>query len=90
MLSDYERYWHHVDHLDMADADKHDLINIVFQAMQSHVDRAFGDDPVQVALGEHNAERARASEDVIDLSKDEYCTSDLSQTFNDKKGTHEL
>ena len=88
MLPDYERYWHHVDHLDMADANKHVLINIVFQAMQNHVDRAFGDDPVQVALNEHSAERARASEDVIELSKDEYHASDLSQTFNDKKGTH--
>ena len=88
MLPDIERYWHHVDHLDMADADKHDLINIVFKAMQSHVDRAFGVDPVQVALGKNHADCARASEDVIDLSKDEYCASDLSKTFNDKKGTN--
>ena len=90
MLPDHERYWHHVAHLDMADADKHDLIHIVFQAMQSHVDRAFGDDPVQVALGQNSSKGACASEDVIDLSKGEYCTSNLSQTFNDKKGANEL
>ncbi|MEL6118141.1 MAG: hypothetical protein AAFR49_00530 [Pseudomonadota bacterium] len=90
MLPDPERYWHHVAHLDMTDARKIDIINTVFQAMQSQVDRAFGDDPVQLAVAASCAKRASHSSDVIDLSKDDYCTSDLSQTFNDKKGTRKL
>ena len=90
MLPDQERYWHHVAHLDMSDAHKIDIINTVFQAMQSQVDRAFGDDPVQVAVAARGTKRALPAPDVIDLSKGDYSASDLSQSFNDKNGTNEL
>lgn len=86
MLPDPKRYWHHVEHFDMNDAEKTELINMVFCAMQSGVDRAFGDDPVQMALADNGSEIASSKHDVIDLSKDDYSASDLSQTFNDKKG----
>ena len=90
MLPDPERYWHHVAHLDMTDARKIDFINTVFQAMQSQVDRAFGDDPVQLAVAASDAKCALSASDVIDLSKDDYSASGVSQTFNDKKGTNAI
>ena len=71
----------------MSDARKIELINIVHRAMQSGVDRAHGDDLVQLAMAERTTKRALPSQTVIDLSKDEYCVANLSQTFNDKKGT---
>jgi len=86
MLPDPARYWHHVAHLDMADAQKTELINIVFRAMQSEVDRAFGHDPVQVVMATKRGKDALPAPDVIDLSMDDYHVTELSQTFNDKKG----
>ena len=43
-------YWHHVAHFDMPDDRKAELLFAVWRIMQSFVDRAFGDDPVQQAL----------------------------------------
>ncbi|MEP5731716.1 MAG: hypothetical protein ABJL67_20340 [Sulfitobacter sp.] len=86
MLPDTRKYWHHVDRLDVSDAQKSELINIVFRAMQSGVDRAFQDDPVQMALASRGHERAFKANDVVELSKDDYRTAELAQTFNDQKG----
>ena len=47
---DADKYRHHVEHLDMPDDRKAELLFSVWQIMQSFVDRAFGDDPVQLAL----------------------------------------
>lgn len=47
---DADKYRHHVAHLDMPDDRKAELLFSVWQIMQSFVDRAFGDDPVQLAL----------------------------------------
>lgn len=87
MLPDPKRYWHHVAHLDMTDAQKIEIINIVHRAMQSGVDLAFGDDPTQLALADNSAKRASSTDDVLDLPKGEYCDASLTKTFNNKKGT---
>lgn len=47
---DAEKYRHHVAHIDMPDDRKAELLFAVWQIMQSFVDRAFGDDPVQQVL----------------------------------------
>lgn len=86
MLPVHKRYWHHVDHLDVSDARKIEIINTVHRAMQSGVDRAHGDDPVQLALTNNSSKRASSASDVIDLPKGEYWDASLTQTFNDKKG----
>lgn len=86
MLSDPKRYWHHVEHFDLSDAEKTELINMVHLAMQSGVDRAFGDDPARLALAENGADVAPPPYDVIDLSSADYAETAVSQTFNDKKG----
>lgn len=46
---DADRYRHHVAHLNMTPAQEHDVLNAVWRMMRSFVDRAFGDDPVQLA-----------------------------------------
>ena len=47
--SDLTQYLDHVAHLDMPVAMKIDLISALHEMMRSFVDRAFGDDPVQLA-----------------------------------------
>lgn len=44
---DLDRYRAYVAHLDMPEAAKDDVMLAVYRMMQSFVDRAFGDDPVQ-------------------------------------------
>lgn len=44
---DLDRYRAYVAHLDMPEARKDDMLLAVYRMMQSFVDRAFGDDPVQ-------------------------------------------
>ncbi|GAA4170809.1 hypothetical protein GCM10023069_29430 [Shinella granuli] len=50
VVFDAEKYRHHVAHFDMPDDRKAELLFAVWQIMQSFVDRAFGDDPVQQVL----------------------------------------
>ena len=87
LLPDLSRYWHHVDHLDMSDAEKIELINMVFRTMQNGVDRAFRADPVHLAITDRTGKRARHDPSVIDLPSDGYREVNLTQTFNHKKGT---
>lgn len=47
---DLEKYLVHLAHLDMPLPMKIELIRVVGDLMQSFVDRAFGDDPTQLAL----------------------------------------
>jgi len=46
-----EPYRRHLDHLDIPDEAKSQLLAAVWQIMDSFVDRAFGDDPVQHLRG---------------------------------------
>ncbi|MDJ0387337.1 hypothetical protein QMO56_04345 [Roseomonas sp. E05] len=46
---DLGRYWSYVEHLDVSDARKAELLEAVWRIMRSFVDRAFGDDPAQLA-----------------------------------------
>lgn len=48
---DLEKYRRHVAHLDMPEERKTELLRAIWNIMQNFVDRAFGDDPVQQALG---------------------------------------
>lgn len=44
-------YCRHLDHLDLGEDAKTELLLCLWQIMGSFVDRAFGDDPVQHVLG---------------------------------------
>ncbi len=65
---DIERYRHHVDHFDLPEARKVELLQAIWQMMQNFVDRAFGDDPVQhvrKAGDERNAKAETSTLPVI-------------------------
>lgn len=63
---DLSRYRPHVEHLDMPDADKDELLIALWRIMENFVDRAFGEDPVQqrgaIAIGS-------GDNDVIDAAR---------------------
>ncbi|MBN9304899.1 MAG: hypothetical protein BGO82_10685 [Devosia sp. 67-54] len=46
---DLTKYRRHVEHLDLSDREKTELLAALWRIMESFVDRAFGDDPVQLA-----------------------------------------
>lgn len=47
---DLARYRRHVEHFDLPEAKKDELLRTIWRHMKSFVDRAFGDDPVQHCL----------------------------------------
>jgi hypothetical protein len=55
------RYRRHVEHFDLPEAKKDELLRAVWRMMKSFVDRAFGDDPVQHCLP-HVDDRKETSE----------------------------
>ncbi|MCB1471016.1 MAG: hypothetical protein KDK08_28510 [Rhizobiaceae bacterium] len=68
---DIEKYLVHLAHLDMALPLKVELIRSLRVIMQSFVDRAFGDDPVQLAGNSgRNKRDTGAHADVLSSSPD--------------------
>lgn len=47
---DIDRYLHHLAHLNLPIESKRELVNMIGRMMRSFVDRAFGDDAVQLAI----------------------------------------
>lgn len=47
---DPARYRHHLAHLNMSEDAQAELLDVLWRMMGSFVDRAFGDDPTQLAL----------------------------------------
>lgn len=69
--AEFEKYLGHIAHLDMPLSAKIELIRAVRAIMQSFVDRAFGDDPTQLALAAAREESdAELASDMIGLSSD--------------------
>lgn len=83
---DLDKYRHHVAHFDLTEAQKTELLLTVWRIMQSFVDRAFGDDPVQQAPRERERDSLKGPfRPVIDLqpvseSRDD--DEDLSGAFS--------
>lgn len=46
---DFSHYLHHLAHLDLPLEAKIEMLGVLQEIMRSFVDRAFGDDPVQLA-----------------------------------------
>lgn len=84
MPPDIDRYRKHVDHFDLTEAQKTDLIHSMHHMMESAVDRAFGGDPTQLCLSRVGSKDASVDGDVINLDQSKY--RDLSKTFNTQKG----
>lgn len=84
-----DRYRSHVDHFDLSEKAKAELLMALWHMMGSFVDRAFGDDPVQLSQKDGgNFASIRESQDsaVLDSGGDaERCAkSELSGTFSRK------
>lgn len=84
MPSSPEQYRKHVDHFDLTDMEKDELIHTVHTIMESFADRAFGVDPAQLCIDLKASIDASSDGDVIDLEKPDY--QSLTQTFNAPKG----
>lgn len=84
MPHDLAKFRRHVDHFDMSDAQKNDLIHSVYYMLENAVARAFGDDPTQLSGAQLGSKDARNKDDMITLEPSDYQT--LNETFNATKG----
>ena len=89
-------YRHHVERFEMPEAEKLELLHALWQIMRSFVDRAFGDDPVQLVCKIGDGPSAipavksalsdvADAEAVIDLEPEQtpHQEQDLADTFTD-------
>ena len=82
---DLDRYRPYVAHLDLPEERKTDMMLAVWRMMQSFVDRAFGDDPVQrsgYVTGNRHAVGEVAALPVIDCLTDAPGDKALSDAFH--------
>jgi hypothetical protein len=84
-----DRYRKHVDHFDLTETQKSELIHTVHAILESFVDRAFGDDPTQLCITANAAKDAMIEGDMIHLGHHDGESDRLSATFNSQKGTRE-
>ena len=85
MKPDIEKYRQYVDHFNLSEAQKIDLINTVWRIMQSFTDRAFGIDPVQQAMDEKSLENGKRDLKMIECSKQPKHRKSLSKTFKQRR-----
>ena len=87
---DFSRYLHHLAHLDLPLKAKIELLRVVQDIMCSFVDRAFGDDPVQLALRDGDEIRIAREADSgpVVVSEDHNSTGDkaLTGAFAERAG----
>ncbi|MEM9734793.1 MAG: hypothetical protein AAF903_15135 [Pseudomonadota bacterium] len=77
-----------VEGFDLSVERQDELIHTVWNVMENAIDRAWRDDPVQVALASKDAPATEGDlreGPVVDLGKDEYRTKTLRETFNKNK-----
>lgn len=67
---DLSRYRRHVDHLDLPDEKKDEMLRVLWTIAQSFVDRAFGLDPVQQVSGSLSGPAEHASVPALPLVGD--------------------
>jgi len=86
MPYDIEKYRKHVKPFGLGDEQEDELIRAVCDVMKNAVDRAFGDDPVQVCQSSNLSKNALPAPVVIDLEANEISRSAMNLTgaFNDK------
>lgn len=78
---DSERYRRHVAHLDMSEERKTELLYAVWDIMRSFVDRAFGDDPTQLA---------RKDGDEIQVAREARLSAVISSADHNNPGERAL
>ncbi|PWE55008.1 hypothetical protein DEM27_16255 [Metarhizobium album] len=82
--ADLEKYRRHVAHFDLPEHEKTELLRTVWNIMQSFVDRAFGEDSVQLAVEKPEAKDESGDSTVIPSLSNNNSTSshNLSDAFN--------
>ncbi len=66
MRPDLQKYLPYVEAFDLTEAQKAELIHSVWSLMEGFVDRAFGDDPVQLCLAEQASLDSNGAEDALE------------------------
>lgn len=90
---DLDKYRRHVDHFDLSEHQKTELLRAIWLIMQSFVDRAFGDDPAQQYRGRVDGIVTAdeiAGGPVIELQAEKSVSpdhTDLSSAFGDHAGS---
>lgn len=79
MKPDLDKYLPLIEHFDLSDDQKIELLNSIWQAMEGFSDSAFGDDPVQLVL--LLSKDAIPSLDVLELQAN-LKTNDISADFD--------
>lgn len=69
MKPDIETYRKYVDHFDISEEEKIEFIHTVWNIMESFVDRAFGEDSVQLSMAARVEKGGRDSGSVVDSDK---------------------
>lgn len=77
---DLSRYRRHVDHLDLPDEKKDEMLRVLWTIAQSFVDRAFGLDPVQQVSGSLSGPAEHASVPALPPSGDGPGTKDAIES----------
>ena len=85
MPPDIEKYRRYVDHFDISEEKKIDLIHTVWRMMQSFVDRAFGIDSTQYATQEKALENRNKAKKLIQYSHQPEQNNTLSKTFKQER-----
>ena len=80
------RYRKYVDHFDLSEHQKIELIHTVGRMMESFVERAFGDDATQQCIEGHVVENALVAGDVIPSEHSAVHSNQLLKVFNGQKG----
>lgn len=65
MAPDVRKYWKHVEHFDLSDDEKTELIRTVRSVMEAFVDAALGTHTVQQGLGSGAGGDTRRDEHII-------------------------
>lgn len=63
---DVDKYRPYVDHFDLSEEQKDELLEAIWSLMESFVDRSFGEDPVQQVLGETPDSTGLPRDDEVD------------------------
>jgi len=69
MQPDIDKYLSYLDGFDLSKDEKIEFIHTAWSVSESCLDRALGDDPVQMALRERHSKRAIESDLMIEFSK---------------------
>lgn len=80
--NDFSAYLHHIAHIDLPPEAKIELLRVVQAIMQSFVDRAFGEDAVQLARkdGDELQIAREADSAAVVASQDHNNTGDMALT----------